>query len=102
MFVAAVLGQNASLKDSARRVILAARTSDPKIDPAGNLLTREAVVRIRLGTAADSTIAFEKLREYVVGQPLHGKGFADTDHWWWKDLRKDLRWNQYLRAGTGR
>ena len=100
MFVAAILGQNASLKDSARHVILAARTSDPKIDPAGILLPAEALARISLGTAADSTIAFEKLQQYVVGQPLHGKGFADTDHWWWKELRKDPRWIRYVRTGT--
>ena len=100
MFVAGVLAWNAE-KDSARRVIERARTGDPRIDPDGNLLTMEALSRITLGTTADSTIAFERLREYVNTQPLHGKGFADTGHWWWKDLRRDPRWNRYLRAGIG-
>jgi tetratricopeptide (TPR) repeat protein len=100
MFVAAVLARN-NEKDSARHVIERARTDDPGIDPLGNLLYMEALSRISLGTAIDSTTAFEKLREYVNTQPLHGKGFADTDHWWWKDLRKDPRWDRYLRAGIG-
>jgi TolB-like protein/tetratricopeptide (TPR) repeat protein len=99
MFVAAILGRH-GLLDSARHVIDSARTADPKIDPTGTLLTSEALSRLALGTASDTAVAFQKLREYVVGQPLHGKGFADTDHWWWKDLRKDRRWQQ-LRVGTG-
>jgi serine/threonine-protein kinase len=100
MFAAAVLAQN-NEQDSARRVIERARTDDPRIDPAGNLLLAEALTRVRLGTSEDSTVAFERLREYVNTQPLHGKGFADTGHWWWKDLRKDPRWDRYLRAGIG-
>jgi hypothetical protein len=99
MFVAAILGRK-GMVDSAHHVIEAARTEDPAIDPAGRLLTAEALSRIALGTAADTAVAFEQLRKYVVTQPLHGKGFADTDHWWWKDLRKDRRWQQ-LRVGTG-
>ena len=100
MLVAAVLGRVPSLKDSARSMIVSARTDDSKIDPAGNLLTAEALARTQLGTSADTTIAFERLRQYVITQPLHGKGFADTDHWWWKGLRLDRRW-EALRASTG-
>jgi TolB-like protein len=99
MLVAAVLGR-AKMIDSAHRLIEKSRNSDPKVDPAGNLLTAEALARTQLGTASDTTIAFEKLREYVVTQPLHGKGFADTDHWWWKGLRNDRRW-EALRVSTG-
>ena len=100
MFVAMVLASQ-GLKDSAEKLIELARTTDPKIDPNSELLTYEALARLRLGTPQDTTIALEKLRDYVVGQPLHGKGFADTDHWWWKDLRNDPRWNRMLRVGAG-
>ena len=99
MLVAAVLGR-AKMLDSAYRLIEKSRNSDPKVDPAGNLLTAEALARTQLGTASDTTIAFDKLREYVITQPLHGKGFADTDHWWWKGLRNDRRWER-LRTSTG-
>jgi TolB-like protein len=99
MFVAAAIAQ-AGLQDSARRVIESARAGRD-IDPGGRLLTAEALARIRLGTRADTAIAFEKLREYVIGQAAHGSGFANTTHWWWKGLRQDQRWNEYLRVGAG-
>ena len=99
MFVAASLVQ-AGLKDSARAVIERARAGRD-VDPGGNLLTAEALIRIQLGTPADTAIAFEKLREYVIGQRAHGSGFANTTHWWWKGLRSDPRWNAYLRQGSG-
>jgi hypothetical protein len=99
MFVAAALAL-AGQKDSARRVIELARAGRD-VDPQGNLLTAEALVRAMLETPSDSVIAFERLREYVIGQRAHGSGFANTTHWWWKDLRNDRRWDQYLRIGTG-
>jgi hypothetical protein len=80
MFVAATLAQ-LGMKDSARRVMESARTSDKKIDPNGNLLTYEAMNRLRLGTPEDTTEAFRLLKDYVVSQPLHGKGFLETSHW---------------------
>jgi hypothetical protein len=99
MFVAATLVQKGET-DSARKVIERARAGRD-VDPGGNLLTAEALIRIRLGTPADTAIAFEKLREYVIGQAAHGAGFANTTHWWWKDLKNDPRWRQYLQLGTG-
>jgi hypothetical protein len=68
MFVAATLAQ-LGMKDSARRVMESARTSDKKIDPSGNLLTYEAMNRLRLGTPEDTTEAFRLLKDYVVSQP---------------------------------
>jgi TolB-like protein len=94
MFVAASLAR-AGEKDSARKVIEMARAGR-EIDPEGLLLTAEALARVRLGTPADTAIAFEKLREYVIGQAAHGAGFARTSHWWWKDLKKDRRWNEFF------
>ncbi|HWP69824.1 MAG TPA: hypothetical protein VNM36_01935, partial [Gemmatimonadaceae bacterium] len=94
MYVAASLAKSGQ-KDSARRVLEGARaTAD--IDPRSRLLTAEALVRTLLGTAADTAEAFRLLKEYVVSQPLHGKGFATTQHWWWRNLKNDPRWSDYL------
>ena len=101
MLVAATIAQNGK-RDSAVHVMESARTNDKAIDPAGNLLTFEALARIRLKTSADTAEAFRLLKEYVVTQPQHGKGFSETTHWWWKGLRDDPRWNSFLKvAATG-
>jgi eukaryotic-like serine/threonine-protein kinase len=100
MFLAATLAQNDSLKDSARRVLERSR-ADEKIDPNGRLLTAEALIRTLLGTSADTLIAYQKLREYIVTQPLHGAGFANTPHWWWSGLKSDPRWDEYLKSRRG-
>jgi TolB-like protein/tRNA A-37 threonylcarbamoyl transferase component Bud32 len=97
MFVAGALAQN-GLRDSARHVMEKARAGKD-IDPNGGLLTMEALNRQFLGTAADTIEAYKLLQQYVIGQPLHGRGFADTKHWWWRGLKADAaRWNQYLGA----
>jgi TolB-like protein/tetratricopeptide (TPR) repeat protein len=102
MFVALTLARQENLKDSARKVIERAR-ADQTIDPTGRLLTAEALARLRLNTPADTVIALQKLREYVISQPLHGAGFANTPHWWWAGLKADKRWSDYLEKGvTGR
>lgn len=92
MFVAAIIGRNAGLLDSARHVIESARTTDPKIDQNSQLMTMEALARFALGTPADTTVAFQRIREYAIGQPLHAQGFLVTQQWWWKDVKKDPRW----------
>ena len=100
MFLAATLAQSDSLKDSARRVLERSR-ADEKIDPNGRLLTAEALIRTLLGTSADTLIAYQKLREYIVSQPLHGAGFPNTTHWWWSGLKSDRRWDEYLKSRRG-
>ena len=100
MLVAATIAQK-GLKDSAVHVVEKARTTDKLIDPNGNLMTAEALVRIRLGTPQDTAAAFQILKDYVVSQPQHGKGLLATTHWWWKGLRDDARWNSFLRAAAG-
>ena len=94
MYVAASLAKSGQ-QDSARRVLEAARGT-PDVDPRSRLLTAEALVRTLLGTPADTAEAFRLLKDYVVSQPLHGKGFAKTQHWWWRGLKNDARWSAYL------
>jgi TolB-like protein len=95
MFVASILAQN-NLADSARRVMLSARAGRD-VDPTGRLLTAEALNRPSLGTADDTVEAYKLLQQYVLTQPQHGAGFADSRHWWWRGLKADQsRWNQYL------
>ena len=94
MYVAASLAKSGQ-QDSARRVLEGARGT-PDVDPRSRLLTAEALVRTLLGTPADTAEAFRLLKDYVVSQPLHGKGFARTQHWWWRGLKNDTRWSAYL------
>ena len=101
MFLAGALAQNGE-PDSARRIMLSARAGKD-IDPNGNLLTMEALNRQFLGTTADTLEAYKLLQAYVVGQPLHGRGFSETKHWWWRGLKANAaRWNQYLGAVSNR
>jgi hypothetical protein len=99
MIVAATIAQR-GLRDSAVRVIESAHTTEKAIDPTGTLLTFEALARIRLGTARDTSDAFDLLKDYVVSQPQHGTGLLSTTHWWWKGLRNDSRWDSFLRRAA--
>ena len=63
---------------------------------------RKALARLLLHTPEDTVIALQKLREYVISQPLHGAGFANTPHWWWAGLKVDKRWSDYLEKGISR
>jgi hypothetical protein len=99
MFVAATIAQK-KMRDSAIHVMESARTTDKAIDPRGQLLTAEALVRLRLGTASDTSDAFELLKNYVISQPEHGRGFLDTAHWYWRGLRQDSRWESFLRRAA--
>jgi eukaryotic-like serine/threonine-protein kinase len=100
MLVAASLAKSGQ-KDSARHVLEHARAGI-EVDPEGQLLTTEALVRTILHTPQDTAVAFQLLKQYVTGQPLHGKGFAETTHWWWKGLKSDRRWSEFLGGGTSK
>ncbi|HEY3258256.1 MAG TPA: protein kinase, partial [Gemmatimonadaceae bacterium] len=94
MLVAAALGR-AGLADSARRVLERSR-GDATIDPSRDLLIDEAVVRTILG---DKTEALRLLKTYLVANPDHRKGMAETQSWWWRDLKNDPRYREMV--GTG-
>ncbi len=98
MYVAVTLAKS-GLKDSARRVMESSRAG-PDIDSLGQLLTAEALARTFLDTPADTLEAFRLLRAYVTRQQVHG--FASTNHWWWRGLKADRRWREFVGGGTGR
>jgi TolB-like protein len=89
MLVAAGLVR-AGLADSARHVLVSAR-GDGQVDPQGELYAREAFVRTLFNTPADTNEAFDLLKQYFSVNPIHRKGFAETDYWWWKPLKQDAR-----------
>jgi tetratricopeptide (TPR) repeat protein len=92
--VAAALGR-AGLVDSAHRVLVRAR-ADRTIDPSGELIGYEAVVRTMLG---DRKEAVDLLQKYLTDHPEHRRGFAKVNSWWWRDLQNDPRFQTLIAAG---
>jgi serine/threonine-protein kinase len=93
--VAAALGRG-GLADSARRVLVRARARDRTIDPSGELVGYEAVVRTMLG---DKKEAVDLLQRYLTDHPEHRRGFAKINVWWWRDLQSDPRFQTLVAAG---
>jgi serine/threonine-protein kinase len=91
MLVAAGLTR-AGLQDSARRVLVRSR-GDATIDPSRDLLIDEAVVRVILGDKDD---ALQLLKQYLVANPEHRAGMAESQSWWWRDLKSDPRYVQMV------
>ena len=91
MLVAAGLTR-AGMQDSARRVLVRSR-GNPEIDPSRDLIIDEAVVRVIL---ADTTEALNLLKQYLVANPDHRVGMANTQSWWWRDLKNDPRYRQMV------
>ncbi len=73
------------LADSARAV-LAGVEADPALDPARDLLVIEAFVHALL---ADRAAAVDLLERFLTFNPERRRGFAEHNHWWWRDLRDD-------------
>ena len=92
--VAAVLGR-AGLPDSARHVLVQAR-ADRTIDPRGELMGYEAVVRTMLG---DKREAVDLLQQYLTDHPEHRRGFGKVNAWWWRDLQSDPRFKSLIASG---
>jgi TolB-like protein/tetratricopeptide (TPR) repeat protein len=94
IIVAAVLGR-AGLGDSARRVLVRAR-SDASLDPRGELIGYEAIVRAMLG---DRKEAVDLIQRYLTEHPDHRRGFAKVNAWWWRDLQNDPRFKTLIASG---
>ena len=85
----------AGYPDSARRVIERARAG-PEIDPRGELIGQEIIVRAMLG---DREEALRLLGPYLTSHPEHRDGFTKANRWEFRTLRDDPR---YLAVvGTG-
>jgi serine/threonine protein kinase len=95
MLVAAALAR-AGLADSARKVLDRSR-GDATIDPSRDLLIDEAMVRTILG---DKTEALRLLKTYLAANPEHRKGMAETQSWWWRDLKDDPRFREMVGTGS--
>jgi serine/threonine-protein kinase len=93
MLVAAALAR-ANLKDSARHVLEKAR-GNPAIDPSRDLIIDEAVVRTILGDKAE---AIRLLKAYLVANPDHRAGMAETQSWWWRELKTDPAYREMVGA----
>jgi serine/threonine-protein kinase len=94
MLVAAGIAQDGML-DSARHVLVSARAG-PEDDPQGQLYAREAFIRSLFHTPADTDEAFNLLKRYLSTNPIHRKGFAESQSWWWKTLKQDPRFQQLV------
>ena len=95
MLVAAGLAR-AGMVDSARSVLKRSR-GDATVDPSRDLLIDEAVVRVILG---DRDEALKLLKLYLVANPGHRKGMANTQSWWWRDLKNDPRYREMVGSGS--
>jgi hypothetical protein len=91
MLVAAGLAR-AGMPDSARQVLVRSR-GNPEIDPSRDLVIDEAVVRVILG---DTTEALSLLKQYLVANPDHRVGMANTQSWWWRDIKNSPRYRQMV------
>ena len=89
--VAAALAR-AGMADSARHVLVRSR-GDATVDPTRDLLIDEALVRVILG---DKDEALRLLKTYLVANPEHRAGMAETQSWWWRDLKSDPRYSELV------
>jgi serine/threonine-protein kinase len=94
ILVAAAIGRGGML-DSARRVMKRAR-ADRSVDPRGELMGFEAVVRTMIG---DKEEAIRLLQAYLASNPAHREGFVKNSAWWWRPLSDDPRY-QVLIGGS--
>ena len=94
MLVAAGLARG-GLRDSARHVLVRSR-GDGAVDPTRDLLIDEALVRVVLG---DKDEALRLLKMYLVANPEHRAGMAETQSWWWRDLKSDPRYQEMVGSG---
>jgi tetratricopeptide (TPR) repeat protein len=85
----------AGYPDSARHVIERARAGH-EIDPRGELIGQEIIVRAMLG---DKDEALRLLGRYLTSHPEHREGFTKANRWEFRTLRDDPRYLELV--GTG-
>jgi serine/threonine-protein kinase len=86
----------AGLPDSARHVLVRARTNDKTVDPREELVGYEGLVRAQLG---DKKEAVDFVQKYLTDHPEHRRGFAKVNAWWWRELQTDPRFKSLIASG---
>jgi tetratricopeptide (TPR) repeat protein len=86
----------AGLPDSARRVLVRARTNDKAVDPREELVGYEGLVRAQIG---DKKEAVDFVQKYLTDHPEHRRGFAKVNAWWWRELQDDPRFKTLIASG---
>ncbi len=91
MLVAVPIARTGRL-DSARNVIERARAGRD-VDPGGELIGREVLVRTLIG---DTDQALDLLESYLAAFPQHREGFVRGNTWWWRPLQGDQRFKELV------
>ena len=85
----------AELTDSADAVLRQFR-SDPALDPGRELLSIEAVFRLRMDQE-DEALNLVKL--YLTASPEHREGWEWSSHWWWRPLQDNPEFRDLVGSG---
>jgi eukaryotic-like serine/threonine-protein kinase len=85
----------AGLRDSAERVIARSRAGRD-VDPRGELIGHEAIVRALIG---DNEGSIKLITQYLTSHPEHREGLMRANTWWWRALQDDPRFRRLV--GTG-
>jgi tetratricopeptide (TPR) repeat protein len=98
LLVAAALAR-AGQADSAHHMLQRVRSAaTEEVDPEHDLVGIQAFVRTLFKNPKDNDEAIALLQQYVAANPAHREGMAKSQHWWWRDLMPDPRY-QALVAG---
>jgi tetratricopeptide (TPR) repeat protein len=82
--------------DSAKRVLERAR-GNPQIDPERELVSYEAFIRAQMG---DVDTALDLIKQYLAAKPEHREGLAQSQSWWWRNIKTDPRFRELVGAGS--
>jgi hypothetical protein len=82
--------------DSAKRVLERAR-GNPQIDPERELVSYEAFIRAQMG---DLDTALDLIKQYLAAKPEHREGLAQSQSWWWRNIKTDPRFRELVGAGS--
>ena len=56
------------------------------MDPEGELMGLEALIRLHMG---EKEQALDLLKTYLSANPHHREAWQWTAHWWWRPLQED-------------
>ena len=58
------------------------------------------VPTVDLGLTREQVLAAVREGTYLVANPDHRKGMAETQSWWWRELKNDPRYRDMVGAGS--